>query len=694
MKNKANRLIHEKSPYLLQHAHNPVDWYPWCDDAFKKATEENKPIFLSIGYSTCHWCHVMERESFEDHEVAKLLNREMIAIKVDREERPDLDNVYMTVCQMLTGNGGWPLSIIMTPDKVPFFAGTYIPKTSRFGRIGIMELIPKIKDVWENRKNEVRDSAKKIQDALKGIDDIAPGERMDESTLHQAYRELSGRFDEELGGFGKAPKFPSPHNFLFLLRYWKRTGDEKALNMVEKSLVSMRQGGMFDHTGFGFHRYSTDREWLLPHFEKMLYDQGMLAIAYIETYQATGNIEYASTAKEIFTYVLRDMTSPEGGFYSAEDADSEGVEGKFYVWKEQELREILKDDAGLLINLFNVKEEGNFKEESTGKTNGTNILNLTKSLNHIAEELNIPFSTFEAKISSARELLFMEREKRVHPYKDDKILTDWNGLMIAALALGSKTFDEGKYTDAAKKAADFILDKMMDNKGELLHRYRDKEAGIKGNADDYAFFIWGLIELYEATFEVKYLKHAIGLNEYFITHFHDKDRGGFFFTPDDGESLLVRKREVYDGAVPSGNAVAMLNLIRLARITGRADLEKYAEDTGIAFSEAVKKMPSAHSFLMCALEFATGPSCEVVITGTEGKSDTSKMITAINKKYFPNKITVFRPTEKSLEIDSLAEYLTGYSCIDFKATAYVCHNNSCNTPTTSVDNMLELMGSD
>ena len=692
MENYENRLINEKSPYLLQHAHNPVNWYPWCDEAFTRAAEENKPVFLSIGYSTCHWCHVMEKESFEDIEVAELMNREVIAVKVDREERPDLDNVYMTVCQILTGNGGWPLTIFMTPDKVPFFAGTYIPKNTRFGRMGLMELIPRVKDVWQNRKNEVLASAERIQDALKSVDTLAPGQKPDESVLDKAYRELEGRFDNEFGGFGNAPKFPGAHNLLFLLRYWKRTGNKKAIEMVEKTLLNMRRGGIYDHIGFGFHRYSTDREWLLPHFEKMLYDQAMLTIAYIETYQATGKSEYGSTAKEIFTYVLRDMTSPEGGFYSALDADSEGEEGRFYVWKERELRKIIGSGADPFIEFFNIQKEGNFKEEATGKATGENILYVSKPVGQIAKELDIPLFELEEKLSQTGKLLFEEREKRVHPCRDDKILTDWNGLMIAAFSLGSKAFDDRKYADAAKKSADFILNKMYKKDGTLLHRYREKESAIEGNADDYAFLIWGLTELYEATFEVKYLKHAIELNDYFITHFRDSKRGGFFFTPDNGEDLLVRKREIYDGAIPSGNSVAMLNLIRLARITGRTDLEKHAEETGAAFSDAAGRMPSAHTFMMCALEFVSGPSCEVVITGSEGSDDAVEMLKALHKKYFPDMVIVFRPGVKNTEIDLLAPYLKDYKSMSSRATAYVCRNNACSAPVMSPEEMLDLIG--
>ena len=462
-----NQLIDEKSPYLLQHAYNPVEWFPWSENAFKKASEEKKPIFLSIGYSTCHWCHVMEHESFEDLEVAELMNDTFVSIKVDREERPDLDNIYMTVCQLLTGGGGWPLTIIMTPDKRPFFAATYIPKQTRFGRIGMLELIPRIKVVWETRQNEVVESAEKIMEALYSLEKSAPGEGLDESILHETYKGLSTRFDPEHGGFNTEPKFPTPHNISFLLRYWKRTREEEALRMVEKTLQEMRRGGIYDHIGFGFHRYSTDKEWLVPHFEKMLYDQALLALAYMEAFQVTGKEIYSHTAKEIFEYVLRDMTSPDGGFYSAEDADSEGVEGKFYVWTEHEIRDVLNsDDADLIIRVYQIQKQGNYRDESTGKKIGTNILHLKEDISEIAEQLNLSVSALGDRIESARERLFKAREKRIHPHKDDKILTDWNGLMIAALARGAQVFQEHEYQSATEKATELV--KMAITRARLL----------------------------------------------------------------------------------------------------------------------------------------------------------------------------------------------------------------------------------
>ncbi len=603
MKIKTNRLIHEKSPYLLQHAHNPVDWYPWCDEAFNRARELDRPIFLSIGYSTCHWCHVMERESFTDYEVARLLNNKFISIKVDREERPDLDHIYMTACHMLTGSGGWPLTIIMSPDKIPFYAGTYIPKNTKRGWIGMVDLIPGIMDLWHNRRGEVQESASRIESALKNIDNLMPGEAVDPSLTERAYKELFNRFDEASGGFSMMPKFPSPHNIMFLLRYFRRTGIEKALNMAEKTLLYMRLGGIYDHVGFGFHRYSTDSRWFLPHFEKMLYDQAMLAMTYLEAYQVTGKSQYASTADEIFRFVMRDLFAPEGAFYSAIDADSEGEEGKFYLWKEDELKVLPGEDGALIKEIFNVTKKGNLSGESTGEITGSNILYLAKPLEEIALEKKIPINMLQDKVSNAVNILFMERQKRVRPHMDDKILTDWNGLMIAALALGAKALLKRDYASFAIKAADFIIEQMRNSDGGLLHRYREREAKINGNADDYAFFIWGLINLYEATSEARFLELALEYNDYFLAHFYDRERGGLFFTPDNGEPLPARKREIYDGAIPSSNSAAMLNLLRLGRITKREDIEKYGVDTAIAFSEAFKKMPSAHTFFMCGIEF-------------------------------------------------------------------------------------------
>lgn len=689
---KPNRLIKEKSPYLLQHAHNPVDWYPWGEEAFEKARKEDKPIFLSIGYSTCHWCHVMEKECFSDPEVAELMNEVFVSIKVDREERPDIDNIYMGVCQMIGQSCGWPLTIIMTPDKKPFFAATYIPKQNRFGQTGMMEIIPRIKDVWGTQRDKLLNSARQITQALQAPPATA-AQLLNKETLKRAYAQLEKRFDSVNGGFGSAPKFPTPHNFLFLFRYWKRTGEPKALNMAEKTLSAMRRGGIYDHAGFGFHRYSTDPQWLLPHFEKMLYDQALISMAYTEAYQATGKKEYGQTTREILTYVLRDMTSREGGFYSAEDADSEGEEGKFYLWTPEEiLSAIGEKDGQLFMKVFNGVHSGNFVEQSTGKKTGANILHLKSSIKELAGELKIAEGELQKQLENARQKLFSVREKRIHPYKDDKILTDWNGLMIAALAKAAQAFDEPQFAKAAQKAADFILKRMRKPDGRLMHRYRDGEAGLPAHVDDYAFLIWGLLELYEATFEVRYLQTAMDLNQDLIKHFWDEKQGGFYFTANDGEKLLARQKEIYDGAVPSGNSVAMLNLLRLGRIAADTGFEEKAQAIGTAFSGQVSQSPSAFTQLMMAVDFSVGPSFEVVIAGNLQAEDTRSMLKTLRAQYAPNKVILFRPDDQeSPDIALLATFTKNQKSIKGKATAYVCLNYVCELPTTDVAKMVRLL---
>jgi len=688
-----NRLIKETSPYLLQHAQNPVDWYPWGPEAFEKAQRENKPIFLSIGYSTCHWCHVMAHESFEHSEVARLMNEVFVSIKVDREERPDLDSIYMTLCQMMTGSGGWPLTIILTPDKKPFFAATYIPRESRFGLTGMLELISQIKALWATQQEEVRGASNQIIAALQQMSQDASDEELDKSALELAYEQLAQRFDEQHGGFGNAPKFATPHNLFFLLRYWKRTDDKRALEMVEKTLQTMRRGGIYDHLGFGFHRYSTDSEWLVPHFEKMLYDRAMLAMAYTEAYQATGKEEYERTAREIFAYVLRDMTAPEGGFYSAEDADSEGEEGKFYLWTQKEIQQVLEsEEQGLVARVFNIEQNGNFLEQATGKKPGKNILHQGTSLGELASSLNLSQQDLQRRLDPILRKLLACRENRIHPLKDDKILTDWNGLMIAALAKGAQAFDEPRYAEAAQCAANFVLMNMRQPDGRLLHRYRDGQAGITATLDDYASLIWGLIELYEAVFDVGYLKAAIELNNAMLKHFWDHENGGFYLTPDDGEGLFIREKEIYDSAIPSGNSVAMLNLLRLGRMTANVGLEEKAAVVGRAFSRNVRQLPSAYTQLMVGVDFVVGPSYEVVVAGNSEAADTKAMLAALMRRFLPNKVVLLNPSEQeSPEIGQLAEFTRYQTSIGSKATAYVCLNYSCRLPTTDIKKMLELL---
>lgn len=688
-----NRLIFEKSPYLLQHAQNPVNWYPWRDEAFEKARREDKPIFLSIGYSTCHWCHVMEHESFEAPAVAKLMNQVFVSIKVDREERPDIDHIYMTVSQMMTGAGGWPLTIIMTPDKQPFFAGTYIPKDDRYGCLGMMRLIPQIQEIWSTRRQQVIDTAQQIITKLQHPKISSPDDELDESILEKACAELGCRFDYRYGGFGSAPKFPSPHNLLFLLRYWQRTGKEHALKMVEKTLQSMRRGGIYDQVGFGFHRYSTDRQWLVPHFEKMLYDQAMLAMAYTEAYQATNKSAYAQTAREIFAYVRRDMTDKKGGFYSALDADSEGKEGKFYLWTTDEIHQILGDEeAGLVVKVFNLSDRGNFQEEGAAELSGTNVLHLQRALSDNAVELGMSADELYSRLESARQKLFEVREKRIHPSKDDKILTDWNGLMIAALAKGAQVFNEPDYAQAAKRAADFILKDMTGPDGRLLHRYRDGQVAVSAYVDDYTFLVWGLLELYEATFEIRYLEFALNFTKNLLTFFWDEENGGLFFTAEDGEALLVRQKEIYDGAIPCGNSVAALNLLRLSRLTANSEWEDKAWQITKTFADQVKQMPLAHTQLLSALDFEFGPAFEIVIVGKSSSKDTQAMVNAVRRQFSPNKVLLFVPSETpSPAITRIAEFTKYQKSIDGKATAYICRNHVCSAPTTDIAGIPQLM---
>jgi uncharacterized protein YyaL (SSP411 family) len=685
-----NRLILEVSPYLLQHAHNPVNWHSWGDEAFRAARDTGKLIFLSIGYSTCHWCHVMEEESLDDLEVAEVLNEHFVPIKVDREERPDIDNIFMSVCQATTGSGGWPLTVIMTSDQKPVFAGTYFPKTARFGRAGLMEILPGITEAWRTRPKEFERLSERIVSALKEMEfRRTGGDGLSIEAIETAYSQLASNFDSYRGGFGQAPKFPTPHNVTFLLRYWRRSGDAAALEMAEKTLGAIRLGGVYDHVGFGFHRYSTDADWFVPHFEKMLYDQALLAIAYTESYQATSNEEYARTAQEIFTYVLRDLTSPEGAFYTAEDADSEGEEGKFYLWKTKEIVEILGDEeGGRFIEIYNLHEDGNF----SGEMAGLNIPHLKKSLDELAGERGMPPDVLKKTIEESRRALFEARKARIHPLKDDKVLTAWNGLMISALARGSQVFAEESYGSASKGAADFILDRLTDDQGGLIRRYRQGVASQPAHLNDYAFFVQGLIDLYEAIFEVRYLGEAIRLTDRMLELFRDKRDGGLFFTAENGEELLLRQKEIYDGAIPSGNSIAALNLLRLWRITGRPDLGEAAREILKAFSGQVTAFPSGYTQLIQALDFSIGPSLEVVIAGKPEAEDTRNMVRALRREFVPNKVVLLRPPGEGNGITTIARFTNNQTGIDDRATAYVCQDYACRTPTTDIEEMLSNLG--
>ena len=583
---KPNRLVEEKSPYLLQHAHNPVDWYPWGEEAFARARSEDKPIFLSIGYSTCHWCHVMERQSFENEQVAGQLNQDFVSIKVDREERPDVDHIYMQVCQILTGSGGWPLTIVMTPAGRPFYAATYLPPYSQGGMTGLMDLLPRLAGLWKEERDKVLQAGQEISQWVQKAAQADTSGQLTEEALHQAFRNLARTFDKEFGGFGSAPKFPTPTNLLFLLRYHQRYKNHQALAMAEKTLLSMYQGGIYDHIGFGFARYSTDRRWLVPHFEKMLYDNALLAIAYLEAFQVTGQEFYRQVAEDIFTYVLRDMTSSQGGFYSAEDADSEGEEGRYYVWEREEVVSILGPAAARFGEVYDITAAGNFE--------GRNIPNLIGQSNSL--EARTLFAEERGRLLAAR-------EKRSKPFKDDKILTGWNGLMIAALGRGGRVLANSRYLAAAQKAADFVLTNLRRGDGRLLARYRDGEAHFNGYAADYAYLIWGLLELYEAGQEPRYLKAAEELNQQLLKLFWDPERGGLFFYGADSEPLLVRPKESYDSVMPSDNAVAAWNFLRLGRLASDPALVERGGTQINSFAGSISASPGAHSFWLQAFMY-------------------------------------------------------------------------------------------
>jgi hypothetical protein len=618
----------------------------------------------------------MAHESFEDKDVARVLNQSFIAIKVDREERPDVDNIYMHVCQSLTGHGGWPLSVFMTPEGKPFFAGTYFPKLTGMGRPGFLDVVQQIAAMWENDRATILKSSEAITAAIQPRSDAegaAPG--LNQDTLQKGYTQLARTFDPTWGGFGAAPKFPTPHHLTFLLRQYKRTKQSMALEMVEKTLDAMRNGGLFDQIGFGFHRYSVDKQWLVPHFEKMLYDQALLAMAYIEAYQVTGRSEFEKVAREIFVYVLRDMTSPEGGFYSAEDADSEGKEGLFYLWTPQEVESHLGKEAGALFcRFYNITEGGNFEE-------GRSIPHLRLSLQSFAKKEGIDPTGLDGVLSGARERLFQVREKRIHPLKDDKILTSWNGLMIAALAKGYQVFGEEEYADAARAAVRFILNNLRTVEGRLLRRFREGDAAYPGYLDDYAFFVWGLIELYEGIFEVSFLEEALALNDAMIALFWDGKRGGLYFSGKGNETLITRSKEVYDGAVPSGNSVAALNFLRLGRMTGSVALEQRAERLLRTFSRQVADQPMAYTQLLVALDFIVGPSREMVVSGDPDLKTTQEMLRVIQKGFLPNKVLLLRPEgEETNRLASLSPFVEAMVPIDGNPAVYVCEQHTCQAP--------------
>ena len=673
-----NKLIEETSPYLLQHAHNPVDWHPWGNEAFEQAQKEGKPIFLSIGYSTCHWCHVMEHESFEDEQIAKITNEHFVSIKVDREQRPDVDETYMNTVVMMTGSGGWPLSVFLTPEGKPFYGGTYFPPRDAYGRPGFERLLLSIADAWKNRRQELIGSAAKMSELLQSQAGSTDKSNLSPEMLDDAFVSFQNSFDAVNGGFGTAPKFPQPANLSMLLSYWHRTADNQALEMVEKTLDAMAAGGIYDHLGGGFHRYATDDQWLVPHFEKMLYDQALLSKVYLQAYQITKQDRYARTAREIFDYVLRDMTDPAGGFYSAEDADSEGREGTFYLWDPEQTASVLDEEQARLFNAwYGVTKQGNFEE---GKT----ILNITNSMGQLEKEFQKDEAAIEHILTAARTRLFKERAKRIRPHRDEKIITAWNSLMISSLAYGGAVLEEKKYIEAARRSAEFMLKTLRKN-GRLMRYYRDGRVVEKAFLDDYAFTTMGMLDLYEATFDVKWLIEAKSLSNQMIELFADTEKGGFFLAGKDGEKLIARTKPGSDGAIPSGNSVAALVLLKLGRLTMDQHFTELGEKVLETFSQQLDQSPAYSSAMLRALDFRLGPAQEIIIAGNADAPDVKKMLKLIHGKFLPNAVVLLHEPDKAdSTLYQTVPFIKNQTAIEGKATAYVCENYVCKKPINNI----------
>jgi len=668
-----NHLAGETSPYLLQHKNNPVDWYPWGPEALQLAKEQQKPIFLSIGYSACHWCHVMEHESFENEAIAKSLNENFICIKVDREERPDLDQLYMNATQMLTGRGGWPMSVFLTPDLKPFYAGTYWPPKATQGMPGFDQIVDGVSKAWETNREGAFETADKLTQELSRMGRQATnGGELGGELVAGAAAHLRKTFDSTYGGFGGAPKFPAPMSLQLLLRHWNRSRDRGALRIVQVTLDQMAAGGIYDHLGGGFARYSVDARWLVPHFEKMLYDNALLAATYLEAFQITDNAEYARIVRETLDYVLRDMTDAKGGFYSTEDADSEGVEGKFYTWKPSELRDVLGETAAeTFARVYDVTDVGNFEH--------TNILNLPKTLGQQAKLLGRDVEEMTAELAESRAKLFDAREVRVHPHKDDKVIVAWNGLMIDAMARAGAVLEEPRYIEAARKAADFLLAELRRDDGRLLHTWRNGTAKLDGYLDDYSCLANSLVSLYEATFQSRYVDEAAALVSVMLDKFTDAKGGGFFFTADDQEQLIVRSKDVTDNAVPSGNAMAATVLARLGKLTGKLEHLDAAEQAMLASLEMMQRFPSATSQMLQAVDLYLGPTYELVLAGDPDDEATRTVTADLRQRFLPNKVLALADHAAS-ESTTLAELVRGKLSPGDTPTLYVCEGFTCQAP--------------
>lgn len=675
-----NRLNNETSPYLLQHAMNPVDWYPWGEEAIQRARDEDRPIFLSIGYSACHWCHVMEHESFENSEIAAVMNLRFVNIKVDREERPDIDQIYMSAVQLMTGRGGWPMSVFLTPELQPFYGGTYFPPGPRMGMPGFQDILVKVSEIWSERREELLDSAAKLTEAVANLAVPTWDEsELNESLLQSAVRALIGASDRDEGGFGAAPKFPHAMDLRVLLRAWKRFGDDEVLGIVTLTLDKMAGGGIYDQLGGGFHRYSTDHRWLAPHFEKMLYDNALLASCYLEGYQATGHADYARVVRETLDYVLREMTQPAGGFYSTQDADSEGVEGKFFVWSASEILDLLgAEDAGVFNESYDVSPNGNWE--------GTNILNRPVPLEQVAARHGKTADELAEVLAGCRQTLFEARAKRIAPARDDKVLVSWNGLMIAALSQAGAVLNESRYLEAAVAAADFVLEQMTDESGRLLHSYQDGRARFNAYLDDYACFMDGLVELYQATFQPRFLDAALSLSDTMIQQFHGLGQGGFFYTSHDHEQLIARQKDAQDGATPSGNSMAATALLKLSRLCGRSDLEEIATRTLELFSGMITRHSMSAGQSLIALDFLLGPTREIVVVDGAEPDGGDALLQTLHESFLPSKVVARQgvSADGGPESAALVELLTGKQRTDGAATVYVCERGTCREPVVGV----------
>jgi uncharacterized protein YyaL (SSP411 family) len=669
-----NRLINETSPYLLQHAHNPVEWFAWGTEAFQKAKDEDKPILLSIGYSACHWCHVMEHESFEDEETARVMNENFVNIKVDMEERPDVDKIYMNFVQLTTGSGGWPLNVFLTPDKLPFFGGTYFPPVARYNMPSFRHVLISLAEAWKDKRGEILFSANDILGEIRrvGSSELSPG-GLTLDLLDSAFLSFTRTFDAKNGGFGGAPKFPPSMSLEFLLRYYRRTGDENALEMVKKTAQGMAYGGIYDQLGGGFHRYSVDAIWLTPHFEKMLYDNAQLVRIYLHLFQITKDEFYKRIANETLEYVKREILHEKGGFYSSQDADSEGVEGKFFVWTMAEIETILGEKESRIFNFYyDVSETGNFEEK--------NILNIKNSLAETAEIFKITIEELQKNLETSRQKLFAEREKRIKPLRDEKVLTAWNGLMLAACAEASAILNRPDYLQIAKRNADFILGNMQ-SEGYLQRSWKNGQAKLNAYLEDYANFTDGLVELFQVSGEIKYLREAKSLADLTIAEFWDEDQGGFFFTANNHEELLVRNKDFYDNAQPAGNSVAADVLLKLSKLTGDEKYERLAVTVLRLVAPQIGRLPNAFGRVLSTIEFYLNPTKEIVILGED-----KELAAEVWREFLPNKVVVLAKDTKNADLIPLLEER---KLVNGKTTAYVCENFVCQRPVTTVEDLKE-----